>query len=62
MYRIQYNWEMSVQTNSSFGEKIRFCRQKRGLNQTEAAKMMGVQRTSLNRWEKGRERCPEAKI
>jgi transcriptional regulator with XRE-family HTH domain len=42
-------------TKSFFGQRIRDYRKKRGWSQTQAAKIMGVQRTSLNRWEHGHE-------
>lgn len=42
-------------TKSLFGLRIRDYRKKRGWTQTQAARIMGVQRTSLNRWEHGHE-------
>ena len=47
--------DMNTDLASLFGQRIRICREKRGWTQTHAANIMGVQRTSLNRWEKGHE-------
>ena len=46
---------MSDRKSSEFGQRIRDYRRRRGWTQTHAAVVMGVQRTSLNRWEQGRE-------
>lgn len=41
--------------NLPLGQRIVHYRKKRGWSQVQAAKTMGVQRTSLSRWENGRE-------
>ena len=46
---------MSDQSSLEFGQRIRHYRERKGWTQTLAATVMGVQRTSLNRWENGRE-------
>lgn len=46
---------MGRESTSQFGRRIRAYRQKQGWTQTHAAKLMDVQRTSLNRWENGKE-------
>jgi transcriptional regulator with XRE-family HTH domain len=46
---------MSRERTTEFGLKIARCRRRRGLTQFQAARIMGVQRTSLSRWENGRE-------
>jgi transcriptional regulator with XRE-family HTH domain len=46
---------METPSTLLFGKRIQSYRKKRGWNQTQAAKVMGVQRTSLNRWENGKE-------
>lgn len=46
---------LTPQPPAPFGQRIRQCRQQKGWTQTQAAKIMGVQRTSLNRWENGHE-------
>jgi transcriptional regulator with XRE-family HTH domain len=46
---------MQAQPPPEFGQRIRHYRRQKGWSQAQAATEMGVQRTSLNRWEKGRE-------
>jgi transcriptional regulator with XRE-family HTH domain len=46
---------MQAQPPPQFGQRIRRYRKRKGWSQTQAATEMGVQRTSLNRWENGRE-------
>jgi len=46
---------MNSQRSVEFGQRIARYRSQRGWTQTRAAEVMGVQRTSLNRWENGKE-------
>ena len=38
---------------STMGERIRDCRQKAGLTMEELAEKVGVQKSAVNKWEKG---------
>ena len=46
---------MDTDSALKFGQRITRYRKRRGWSQIQAARVMQVQRTSLNRWEKGHE-------